>query len=51
MSEIASSAAPALPAAAERLKFYGLWLTAAVALLLLPMIFTSGGSYFWDSMK
>ena len=44
MSEIASSAAPALPAAAEKLKFYGLWLAAAVALLLLPMIFTSGGS-------
>ncbi len=44
MSELASSAAPPLPAAAEKLKFYGLWVATAVALLLLPKIFGSGGS-------
>jgi branched-chain amino acid transport system permease protein len=44
MSEIASSAAPPLPAAAEKLKFYGVWVAVAVALLLLPKIFGSGGS-------
>jgi branched-chain amino acid transport system permease protein len=44
MSEIASSAAPSLPAVADKLRFYGLWVLAAIALLLLPRIFTSGGS-------
>ena len=44
MSEITSSAAPPLPAPAEKLKFYGLWVGAAIALLLLPKIFSSGGS-------
>ena len=44
MSELAASAAPPLPAAAEKLKFYGLWVAAALALLLLPYIFSSGGS-------
>src|SRR5258705_7556902 len=44
MTEITSSAAPPLPATAEKLKFYGLWVAAAVALLLLPKIFGSGGS-------
>ena len=44
MSEIASHKAPPLPAVADKLKFYGLWVAAAVALLLLPQIFTSGGS-------
>ena len=44
MSEIASSVAPPLPAAAEKLKFYGLWIAAAIVLLLLPKIFSSGGS-------
>ena len=44
MSEITSSVAPPLPAAAEKLKFYGLWVAAAIVLLLLPKIFTSGGS-------
>ena len=38
MSEITASAAPPLPAAAEKLKFYGLWAGAAIALLLLPML-------------
>ena len=44
MSEIASHIAPPLPGAADKLKFYGIWVVAAVALLLLPQIFTSGGS-------
>jgi branched-chain amino acid transport system permease protein len=44
MSEITASAAPPLPAATEKLKFYGLWAIAAIALLLLPKIFSSGGS-------
>jgi branched-chain amino acid transport system permease protein len=44
MSEIASRAAPPVPAATEKLKFYGVWVVAALALLLLPRIFGSGGS-------
>jgi branched-chain amino acid transport system permease protein len=44
MSEITASAAPPLPTSGERLKFYGLWLAAAVVLLLLPRIFSSGSS-------
>ncbi|MDB5503680.1 MAG: transporter permease [Tardiphaga sp.] len=44
MSDLASSAAPPLPAAADKLKFYGLWLAVIVALLVLPKLFSSGGS-------
>ncbi len=44
MSEMTSSAAPPLPATAEKLRFYGVWVTAAVVLLLLPRILGSGGS-------
>src|SRR6476646_11695503 len=44
MSEIASSAAPPLPAAAEKLKFYGLWVATAVVLLAFPYIFSAAGS-------
>src|SRR6201987_4546367 len=44
MTEVALNAAPPLPAATEKLKFYGLWVAAAIALLLLPKIFPSGGS-------
>jgi branched-chain amino acid transport system permease protein len=44
MSDIVSIAAPPLPNATERLKFYGLWLTAALVLVLLPHVFSSGGS-------
>jgi branched-chain amino acid transport system permease protein len=44
MSEIATSAAPPLPTATEKLKFYGMWVTAAVVLVLLPRVFGSGGS-------
>jgi branched-chain amino acid transport system permease protein len=44
MSDITAGAAPPLPTSGERLKFYGLWLAAAVVLLLLPRIFSSGSS-------
>ena len=44
MSEIASSVAPPLPTAGEKFKFYSIWLVAAVVLLVLPKLFTSGGS-------
>ena len=32
------------PAAADRLKFYGIWIAVALTLLVLPKIFSSGGS-------
>jgi branched-chain amino acid transport system permease protein len=44
MSEIATRAAPPLPTATEKLKFYGMWVTAAAVLVLLPQVFGSGGS-------
>jgi branched-chain amino acid transport system permease protein len=44
MSEIASTVAPPLPATSEKLKFYAIWMAAAIVLLLLPHIFSSGGS-------
>ena len=44
MSEIATTVAPPLPTATEKLKFYGMWVAAAIVLLLLPQVFGSGGS-------
>jgi len=44
MNQIATSAAPPLPTATEKLKFYGMWVTAAIVLVLLPHVFGSGGS-------
>ena len=44
MSDLTASAAPARPATAEKLKFYGIWIAAALLLLVLPRIFSSGGS-------
>jgi branched-chain amino acid transport system permease protein len=44
MTDTAQSAAPPLPAAVDRLKFYGLWIGAAILLIVLPKIFSSGGS-------
>ena len=44
MSEIATAVAPPLPTATEKLQFYGMWVTAAVVLVLLPHLFGSGGS-------
>ncbi len=44
MTELTASVAPPLPTAADRFRFYGMWVTAAIVLLLLPRIFSSGGS-------
>jgi len=44
LSDIASTAAPPLPSVADKMKFYGLWLVTAAVLVLLPYIFSSGGS-------
>ena len=44
MRDLASSAASPRPAAGEKLKFYGLWVAAALVLLVLPKLFSSGGS-------
>ena len=44
MSDLATSVAPPLPAAADKIKFYGIWLAVIVALLVLPRVFSSGGS-------
>ena len=39
-----SGTAPPLPAMSDRLKFYGIWIAAAAVLIILPKIFSSGGS-------
>ena len=44
MSDLTSSVAPPSPAFSEKLKFYGIWVTAALVLLVLPKIFSSGGA-------
>jgi branched-chain amino acid transport system permease protein len=44
MSDIVTSVAPPLPNATEKLKFYGIWVAAALVLLLLPRIFSSGAA-------
>ncbi|KQW22208.1 ABC transporter permease [Afipia sp. Root123D2] len=44
MTDTVATVAPPRPTAAGQAKFYGLWVLTAVALLLLPRIFTSGGS-------
>jgi branched-chain amino acid transport system permease protein len=44
MSDLISSAAPPHPAMTEKLKFYAIWIAAALLLLVLPKIFSSGGS-------
>ena len=44
MTDITQSAAPPLPTSTDRLKFLGLWVIAAAVLLVLPKIFSSGGS-------
>jgi len=44
MSEIAKTAAPPLPSAADNLKFYGMWGAGALLLVLLPHIFGSGAA-------
>jgi branched-chain amino acid transport system permease protein len=44
MSDITARVAPPPPTATEKLKFYGLWIAGAILLLLLPKVFSSGGS-------
>ena len=44
MSDATAAIAPPRPAASDRLKFYGIWIAAVVALLVLPKLFSSGGS-------
>jgi branched-chain amino acid transport system permease protein len=44
MSNITARVAPPPPTATEKLKFYGLWIAGAILLLLLPKVFSSGGS-------
>jgi branched-chain amino acid transport system permease protein len=44
MSELVSSIAPPQPVAADRLKFYGIWIVVIAVLLVLPKLFASGGS-------
>jgi branched-chain amino acid transport system permease protein len=44
MSDATMTIAPPAPSASDRLKFYGLWIVAAAALVILPKIFSSGGS-------
>jgi branched-chain amino acid transport system permease protein len=44
MSDLISSVAPPRPVMSEKLKFYGIWIATALVLLVLPKIFSSGGS-------
>lgn len=44
MSDITIGIAPPLPTLSDRLKFYGMWIVAALVLLVLPQVFSSGGS-------
>src|SRR6516225_6683178 len=44
MTELTSRVAPPYPPLSERLKFYGIWVAAALVLLALPSISSSGGS-------
>ncbi|PZA09389.1 branched-chain amino acid ABC transporter permease [Rhodopseudomonas palustris] len=44
MTDLASSVAPPRPTLSDRVKFYGIWILTALVLLLLPKVFSSGGS-------
>ena len=44
MTELTSRVAPPYPPLSERLKFYGIWVAAALVLLALPKVFSSGGA-------
>src|ERR1700736_542228 len=50
VSDLTSNAAPPHPAATEKIKFYGIWITAALILLVLPKIFSSGGALTSSSL-
>lgn len=43
-AHFAAAIAPPPPSASDRLKFYGIWIIAAAVLLILPRLFSSGGS-------
>lgn len=43
-SDLTARVAPPLPTVSDKLKFYGVWIAAALVLLLLPRIFSSGGA-------
>ncbi|MBN9585482.1 MAG: branched-chain amino acid ABC transporter permease [Afipia sp. 62-7] len=45
MSDIVSRVAPPPPSTGDKAKFYGLWIAAAVLLIVLPKIFTSQASF------
>src|SRR6202161_3714513 len=44
MSDITLRVAPPLPSVVDKLKFYGLWIAAALVLAALPNIFSSGSA-------
>ncbi len=44
MSDITATIAPPLPTISDKLKFYGMWTAGVLVLLVLPNIFSSGGS-------
>ncbi|MDB5547081.1 MAG: transporter permease [Tardiphaga sp.] len=44
MTDTPHNAAPPLPALSDRLKFYAIWLVVAAVLIVLPKVFSSGGS-------
>ncbi|MFC0239720.1 branched-chain amino acid ABC transporter permease [Rhodopseudomonas telluris] len=44
MTDLAARVAPPRPGVSDRLKFYGIWIGTALILLLLPKVFSSGGS-------
>ncbi|MBN8980682.1 MAG: branched-chain amino acid ABC transporter permease [Rhizobiales bacterium] len=44
MTDMTATVAPPRPTAAGQIKFYGMWLAAAVALFVLPKMFPSAGS-------
>ena len=44
MSDLSKVAAPPRSVSSNKLRFYGSWIAAAIALLALPYIFSSGGS-------
>src|SRR6202451_3569768 len=44
MSDITLRVAPPLPSVVDKLKFYGLWIAAALVLIALPSMFASGSA-------
>jgi branched-chain amino acid transport system permease protein len=44
IDDVTARVAPPLPTALDKARFYGIWIAAAVALVALPRIFSSGGA-------